>query len=236
MNKKFFPVIHVQDAVQALENAAVAFECGADGIFLINHEDEQGHRPINYLDLLSIHTEVVADHPGKWIGINFLDLPATKIFQHLTPAVAGVWIDDGEIDERTGPQPAAEAISIAREGSGWQGVYLGGVAFKYQRSVAGEDLAKAAEIGARFIDVVTTSGPATGKAAAIEKVQTMKRALGAKPLAIASGITVENVNSYLAWVDYFLVATGISSDFYTLDPQKVKALATIIHQANNHPA
>ena len=49
------------------------------------------------------------------------------------------------------------------------------------------------------------------------------------PLAIASGITPENVLEYVAYVDYFLVATGISRDFHHLDPEKMAALATILH-------
>jgi len=44
-------------------------------------------------------------------------------------------------------------------------------------------------------------------------------------LAIASGITTENVESYLPWVSDFLVASGISSSFTELDPDLTRELA-----------
>nr|NIN71503.1 hypothetical protein [Gemmatimonadota bacterium]NIO31186.1 hypothetical protein [Gemmatimonadota bacterium] len=49
-------------------------------------------------------------------------------------------------------------------------------------------------------------------------------AVGGFPLAIASGITPENVGDYLDVADCFLVATGISSSFTELDPVKVRSL------------
>ena len=96
------------------------------------------------------------------------------------------------------------------------------MAFKYQRHVS--DLAGACDVARQFMDVVTTSGPGTGRAAGLEKIRAMKQALGEFPLAIASGITPENVGDYLAVADCFLVATGVSKNFYELDPVRVKAL------------
>jgi predicted TIM-barrel enzyme len=90
------------------------------------------------------------------------------------------------------------------------------------------DLAKAARRAAPWIDVVTTSGPGTGKAAAPAKVRAMKEALGEHPLALASGVTPENVTDYLPWVDGFLVATGISYTFEDLDPARVRDLVRIV--------
>lgn len=59
----------------------------------------------------------------------------------------------------------------------------------------------------------------------------MKSAIGAAPLAIASGITPENVGAYLGICDCFLVATGISQNVSELDGAKVKQLATRIYAA-----
>ncbi len=82
-----------------------------------------------------------------------------------------------------------------------------------------------------FMDVVTTSGPGTGHAVHVDKIRAMKEALGQFPLAIASGITAENVQDYLPWSDCYLVATGISKSFVELDPILVKAL---IARVRNH--
>lgn len=225
--KLLYPVIHVLNLTQALANAAVAQKAGADGVFLINHATDEGERPIDYARLLQIHAAVVEHFPNWSVGINCLDLPAADVFQHLNPAVSAVWADNGAIDERQVEQPAAEKILTAKTKSGWQGQYFGGVAFKYQRPVANS--AEAARIAANYIDIVTTSGPGTGESASIPKIKQMKLALGEKQLALASGITPENVAQYLPWADIFLVATGISQSFYELDIEKVRTLANIVH-------
>ena len=213
------PVIHVASREQALRNAAVARSAACDGIFLINHG-------IPFQSLLAIHHAVIQECPDWWVGVNCLDLHPSEVFQHLAAEVAGVWVDNAEIDEQGAQQGRAEAIQAARSESGWQGLYFGGVAFKYQRPV--EELEQAARLAARYMHVVTTSGPGTGIAALREKIARMKAALGNFPLAIASGITPENITDYLDVADCFLVATGISRDFWELDPTRVQALVEAV--------
>ena len=74
--------------------------------------------------------------------------------------VAGVWVDDAMIRDDEEQQYDAERILAVRQWAGWSGLYFGGVAFTYQRAVS--DVAGAARSATRFVDVVTTSGPATG--------------------------------------------------------------------------
>ena len=112
--KKLYPVLHVLNLEQALRNAQIAFDAGCDGVFLINHEQEDGSRPLNYAGLLAIHAQIVAKFPNGWIGVNCLDLPAADVFQHLNQTVAGVWVDNGEIDERNSSQSAAQQILEAK--------------------------------------------------------------------------------------------------------------------------
>lgn len=216
------PVIHVTEREQALRNAAVAFEAGADGIFLINHT-------IGHAGLLRIHRVVAAEFPGQWVGVNCLDIAPQEVFAMVDESVAGVWVDNACIDETRAPQPMADKILAAREKSAWHGLYFGGVAFKHQREVS--DLEQAAITAARYMDVVTTSGPGTGIAADTNKIARMKAALETHPLAIASGITPENVHEYLPHADCFLVATGISRTFEELDPARVGALVRAVHSA-----
>jgi len=56
----------------------------------------------------------------------------------------------------------------------------------------------------------------------------MKEAMGDHPLAIASGITPENVGTFLPYVDYVLCATGISDDFHNLNPDRVRQLVETV--------
>ncbi|RMG35161.1 MAG: adenine phosphoribosyltransferase [Planctomycetota bacterium] len=221
--KILLPVVHVADEEQALRNTDVARDAGADGVFLINHG-------MSYDRLLDIHRVVHARHADWWIGVNCLDLYPVEVMQIADDTIAGIWVDNAMIDEDADEQPEAEAVLEVRRQKGWNGLYFGGVAFKYQRPV--NDLARAATVAARFMDVVTTSGPGTGLAAEQEKIRIMKQALGDRPLAIASGITPENIADYLPVADAFLVATGISRSFEELDPERAARLAQTIHASS----
>lgn len=209
------PVIHVDSLEQAQQNTQIAHRAGADGVFLINHEmaDET---------LLDIHETIAEAYPDWWIGVNCLGLLPEKVFQAISLKVNGVWVDNAGIEEHHESQPYAEHVLSIQQACVPNCLYFGGVAFKYQRPV--EDLEIACRVAAQYMDVVTTSGSGTGHAADIEKIHRMKRALGDTPLAIASGITPENVESYLPHADSFLVATGISHSFTELDPLRVRLL------------
>jgi predicted TIM-barrel enzyme len=216
------PVIHVETAEQALRNADLARQAGCAGIFLINHY-------IPWTVLLAVARRVVEEFPGWWAGVNCLGLEPSEVVAHVGPGLSGIWADNAGIDETGTRQPAAEKFLQARREHQWNGLYFGGVAFKYQREVVEVELA--ATIAAQYMDVVTTSGPGTGRAASPAKIAAMKRGLGQTPLAIASGITPENVSTYLPWADCLLVATGISRTFSDLDPHRLQALLAAVSQA-----
>jgi len=224
--RRVFPVIHVTSFEQALRNVAIACDEGADGAFLITHGE------IPDRALLEIHSKIHAKFEGWFIGVNCLTVSPLHLFAMLSEDVTGVWIDNAAIDEEKEDQADAELIKKARRESAWEGLYFGGVAFKYQREVEPTRLGDAAKIASRYLDVITTSGPGTGRAAAVEKIATMKQALGEFPLAIASGITPDNITDFLPHADCFLVATGISSRFDELNKNKLRALIEAVNKYN----
>lgn len=189
---------------------------GADGVFLINHRTTRAQ-------LFAARRAVLEAIDGTWVGLNVLGLHPEKLFSALPLHLAGLWVDNALITEQD-EQPDAESVRDAQNRHGWASpqLYFGGVAFKYQPEVM--DVARVAQTAARYVDVVTTSGPATGQAAAPEKIRLMKETIGDVPLAIASGITPENVRDYLPIADAFLVSTGISSSFAELDEVRTRAL------------
>ncbi|MBI3627137.1 MAG: hypothetical protein HY220_00075 [Candidatus Sungbacteria bacterium] len=210
-------VVHIKTLAQALENVALAEGEGANGVFLIDHATRA--------NLITIYRTVREKFPTLWAGANWLDRSADEALAAIPDDVLGLWTDNAGINEDP-EDPAATARANWRicQERRWPGLYFGGFAFKYQQPV--ENLAPLAELAAKYMDVVTTSGLATGEAPDVEKIQTIRHAIGPETtLAIASGMSSENVGAYLGLADCFLVATSISGSFFNLDAAKVRAFA-----------
>ena len=231
--KKFYPVIHCVDPFEnegighALYSTKTAMKNGADGVFLIGHE-------VRMDDLLVIYSHVRKQNPEIWIGINFLTLPATSrearvAFKRITmswnPDLNAIWCD-------MLPKERFEVRSSVQ--------IFGGVAFKYiDASLTGSSLARSCEDAIKCIDVITTSGDKTGQPPSLAKIQEMSSYINERvPLAIASGISEENVQAFLPYVDIFLVASSISGPDKVCGGlecptgEKVHTLATLIHAGN----
>ncbi|MCD8387427.1 MAG: hypothetical protein LUD17_11130 [Bacteroidales bacterium] len=214
MTKKYvLPVIHVESKEQTFNNVTIARECGANGVFLISHGMMDAD------ELIQLALEVKKNFNPIWVGINCLDLDAKEAAKVMPDCIDGIWTDNAKIDERVESQTYAEEVWEIFKQRLPHTLYFGGVAFKYQRMVT--DLETAVRKAAPLMDVICTSGPGTGFAADQNKI---KRMVGIAPLAIASGITPENVGAYLPYVDYFLVATGISDNFTDINPDKLRSL------------
>jgi hypothetical protein len=212
----FLPVIHVESTPQAIRNTLIAFNEGADGVFLINHSVEAKYLYRTY--------QAVRDyHPHKWIGLNWLDLFPRDALGMMRPGMGGMWVDAAGIKED--PPEAEESRQFAELKGDWEDAWgasfllFGGVAFKYQKAV--KDFARVAKLAKPYMDVITTSGEGTGHAPGVDKIHTMKKANPAHPLAIASGITPENVCEFMPYADCFLVATGISDSHTELNAKRV---------------
>jgi hypothetical protein len=211
------PVVHVLNVSQAVRNAKLAIDAGADGVFLINHSITTSH-------LIKCWRAAV-EATGAWIGLNLLGVHPKVLFgdPDLPRGVPGIWVDNALIahgDE----QPDADRVRDDQIRGRWPQLYFGGVAFKYQAPVTEEQLGPLAKAATAYVDVVTTSGTGTGSAPSPDKLRLMKNAIGDHPLAVASGITPDNVADFLPFTDAFLVATGISSNFVELDESKTRAL------------
>ncbi len=223
------PVIHVQTVEQALRNLEIVANSGCPGAFVINHDFPMDP----FVPMLQ---EIRRARPDLWLGVNFLAQPGHIAFPVLGElardgcVIDAYWADDARIDERAPAQGEAEQMAQLRQSSGWKGSYFGGVAFKKQRPVDPDMFATSAALARPYMDVVTTSGVATGHAADTAKIATFRKALGAVPMALASGVTPDNAGLYARLVDCILVATGINApgDFYNIDPDRLTALQTVI--------
>ena len=224
-SRVLLPVVHPVTRDHALMAVDVAVAAGADGVFLIN----QG---LNEHEVVALIGEVYRLHPTFWVGVNLLSrTPAEALAFALAGngRIDGIWSDNAGVDERAAEQPRAQEFVDARRRLGWQGLYFGGVAFKYQREVARADLGRATAIAGNYMDVICTSGPGTGHAADPAKPRAMREGAPGVAIALASGVTTANVGEYLPYVDAYLVGTGIERELGVLDPDETKRLATAIH-------
>lgn len=165
-------------------------------------------------------------HENAWVGLNMLDVPIRDAPLLLAHAVDGYWSDISGVDD---DMLLASEVKNAFIDNHYHGLYFGGVAFKHQKQPL--NASAAARVASDYMDVVTTSGPATGMPPDVTKVEEMARSVhsaGGK-IAIASGITPSNVKKY-PFIDCFLVSTGISEDFYHFNPSLVRLLSGKINE------
>ena len=224
-----FPVIHVLDHDQAATNIDIALSHHCAGVFLINHD-------FGIEAFLPMVRSIRKQYPDIWLGLNFLAVTGKDAFPVLAALaqegcdIDGYWADDARIDERRAlsDQPEAKEIQAVRKQSGWAGLYLGGTAFKKQRPVKESDYLLSAQIACHWMDVVMTSGVATGEEAGTDKVGVFREGVGECALGLASGITPDNIENYASELDVILVATGINSpgDFYNIDADRLDMLMT----------
>lgn len=187
MKTELIPVIHMLNENQVMTNVKTCIECGINKVFIINHV-------VSIEDLLNCSKKVKLKYPNLWVGVNMLGYK-TDISLLLDTGLDGLWCD-GVVNEHP----------VKRN---FKGMFFGGVAFKYQPQP--KDLNLACYWAKMTTDVATTSGTATGKPADINKILKIRDYLGDHPMAIASGVSIDNIESYKGIVDYLLVASSITT-------------------------
>jgi len=203
------PVLHCVDEHQVLRNAKIAFSSGAHGLFLIDHSARG--------NIARWYRLVRAEYKDEFIGINPLSglLSSVRYLKELQD-VNALWTDDGGvIDGNVFFAERVNEMGIREQNALW----FGGVAFKHQEQP--DDLQLTTSNAVKYMSVVTTSGSSTGVKADLDKIKAMYGALGTRRiLAIASGLTPENVLDYRPYARYMIVSTGVSypnPDGYTVD-------------------
>ena len=192
---KIYPVIHVHETDVDRE-VDIARHHEVDGVFLIDHDEDDGR-------LMDAVAAVTQAQPGFFVGVNVIHRPLNAALEILKAdfgvdfPVSAIWADYIDID---GP-PAPKF---------WRGLHFGGVAFKHQAPVSFEDLPKVGAAARDHVDVATTSGAGTGQAADPCRIRALREGLKGRSVALASGVTPENIGNYRGLVDHVLVASGIA--------------------------
>ena len=204
-----WPVIHLIDDKHTIHNAEVAARCGCPGVFLISMSgDDVLLDPAAAL----IRRKV----PSLKVGINMLASgPVDAVIHSIDHGYNATWSDYEW-------QNNAAEIDDVIDGSDHK--FFAAVAFKGETHDEPDPDASAREAVARgFIPM--TSGHGTGVTAPIEKIQQLRKAIGpGAPLAM-SGVNPPDAHLLTPLATHFLVATCISSDFYTFDETMLRYLA-----------
>lgn len=202
---ELIPVIHMINENQVLTNVKTCLSCGVEKVFIINHQSSSE-------ELIRCAKRVKETYPKLWVGINMLDkfIEDAILYEF---GFDGLWCDQ----------------SIKLEDyrhRKFEGMLFTGLAFKYQPQP--KDIELACKESILTSDVSTTSGPGTGRAANIAKILELREHLGDHPMAIASGVSVDNVDLYKGIVNYLLVASSITSASEVIYKDKLLELQSML--------
>lgn len=219
--RTFYAVIHAHDVAHGYEQANRALDAGADGIALIDQY-------CTAEEVAAIARRLkprLTDRYRLLVNILNDDSEALRIAEELC---CGIWAD-----ALTGTLQAYLSQGLAVDMT-----VLCGFGFKYQRETdleTGYLLGLARQyretLAKRF--VYMTSGRATGLAPTSVWLRWLRSLIGeGAPLAIASGMTPENIGAYLGQASCFLVGTAIEDEDHRILLEKVRAIADQIGAYN----
>jgi predicted TIM-barrel enzyme len=224
---KFLAVIHVHDIEQVIFNINVARNLNADGVFLIDHFNSNSFNKIIEKFVNEYQT------PEFSVGVNFLgknNIEALKLSAQLKCRM--LWVDNANVDV----PGQAEALAFKEAQSKLENppVLFGGVQFKYQNDRGKSNIMQSIINTENLVDIPTLSGDGTGKAADVLFIKQAHSASLGCSLAIASGVSVDNIELFLPYIDYYLVASSIidkKSKNELFDENKLNELSSRIHNS-----
>jgi predicted TIM-barrel enzyme len=209
---KILPVIHILNRKQAFEQAELIISSNCDGFWLINHGGDDKLT----LSLAVTLSERYSDHI---VGVNLLShSPESALNSIIEHDLKYIWLDYSGVHSLVPDEALLKKQEQLSEKYNIQ--IFAGTAFKYQRYEPNPK--NAAEVAKKYGLTVTTSGAGTGYAADLNKIKSMSQVVNGK-LAIASGLTIDNLSDYHSYIKYALIATGISKDEHTIEQKKLSA-------------
>jgi predicted TIM-barrel enzyme len=211
-----YPVIHYDNDELTIEQAILAKSLGADGVFLISHKGSNER-------LAPLAKEIKDRFPGFNVGLNLLGasiMDTAKLAEKYNLDM--IWGDFCGVSSKGLDK---EGILLSMWAKDHPIDVFASVAFKYQRVESNPALAAKEAMNAGFIP--TTSGSGTGSAPTGAKVGSMSEATNGL-LAIASGMTCDNIRSFAPYLSHILVAAGISMDENRFDIDKLGNFIKIV--------
>lgn len=217
MTAKVYPVIHYLNDQTTIDEAILAKSLGADGVFLISHIGSNDR-------LAPLGAKIKVHYPEFKVGLNLLG-------QSILEAANNV--REYDLDMVWGDNCGVSSLGLDEQGiqlKEWKKSHsnidmFASVAFKYQKTDFNPPLAAQEALNAGFIP--TTSGAGTGKAPSLQKITSMSKAVNGQ-LAVASGMTCDNIQEFAPHLSHILVSTGVSKDDYHFDIDKLSRFIALI--------
>ncbi len=209
---------------RAVREAGIYRDAGLDGCIVENYFGSAE-------DVVAVLDEFASRDPGLAVGVNLLD-DDTRGFALATAYETPFIQIDSVAGHLTPDDDDAFARNLARWRSAYSGWVLGGVRFKYQPVLSGNDLATDLRVGAGRCDAIVVSGDRTGAEPPIAKIEEFAGILdGRTPLVVGSGMTPENARGLLRRCAGAIVGSSLKVDGVDrgdVDPGRVRDLVKVV--------
>lgn len=162
-------------------------------------------------------------YPDFWIGINLIWQHIPKVLNFLSDVSPdGLWIDNSNVTDKD-TQNVPEIVIDQFKKLNFKGLYFGGILFKYIPDMG--DPLKILKKTHEYMDVIITSGEATGIEIDLDKIEFIHENTKQNILiANASGITPENVHKIKNYCNIFVVRTSIVDKYSNINLKKLDKL------------
>lgn len=220
IDKIILPVLACSNKEQFMKNIKNMYLCykqnKIDGIFLISTN-------IDIKDFKNIYKEAKSLYNDFWIGVNIIGESIFKVLDFIKNYNPdGIWVDNSYLNNENN-LGICELILNQINKYNWKGLYFGGVMFKYTNNCNVYN-SKILQLSNQYIDVLTTSGDATGIEIKDEKLNFISNNIKDISLALASGVNKFNIKNLSSKVNIFIVRTSIIDENNDINNDKLDEL------------
>lgn len=191
-----YPVVNYLDRPVAFAQATIVGLAGAHGLFLKSDKD-------NDVELVAVAADIKRQNPFLDIGVSLMSKPAAvAVAMAADSGLDMVWADMGVTHQGL----TSIGMELAKLASSHHQLKLFS-SMAIGHHAQGVESAQAANNAIMAGFVPTASGTEDGAAPSLETVIHVSNVVAGK-LAVASGLTPDNISSYAPYVDHAL-ATGV---------------------------
>ena len=214
---------------RALAEARQLADGGVDAVIVENYFGD--HDDVRRV----LEAVVSAGHDVK-IGLNVLRAPEVAFGLASQFPVDFIQMDSvaGHLPE---PEDADFAHQLSQWRSGFNGLLLGGVRFKYQPVLSGRSEQEDLLLGQERCDAIVVTGAGTGQETEMHKIRAFRAILGPEfPIIVGAGLTPANAREQLADADGAIVGSYLKDtykDTGIVDPNHVRELIEAVSAVRN---